>query len=199
MDFFADGVKIGEATKAPYCITWTNMSPCSYDLIAQATDDSGRVGYSLLSDVTIVSPSQPARLIQAYSRWRFRVDGQDLGAAWRLADYDDSDWQIAFGEFGNSSRSPTFIPWQLTTYFRREFDWQDSGAFTNLQTIFYARVGEGAVFYLNGVEIFRTRMPAGDIAFSTVPVSDAPPLVNPDAIELLRPGENVLAVEVHRF
>jgi hypothetical protein len=63
-------------------------------------------------------------------------------------------------------------------------------------------VEDGAVYYLNGSEIFRNRMPLGPVAFTTTTPSAAEPqpVSGPFilAITNLWPGGNVLAVEVHQ-
>jgi hypothetical protein len=54
------------------------------------------------------------------------------------------------------------------------------------------------VLYLNGQELWRRNMPAGNINFSTPQQFNgdlADPLIDPD---LLVEGRNVLAVELHR-
>lgn len=46
VEFFADGVKIGEAASAPYSVVWANPSPGIYHVTAVATDDQGGQGVS---------------------------------------------------------------------------------------------------------------------------------------------------------
>src|SRR5262249_45605074 len=61
---------------------------------------------------------------------------------------------------------------------------------------------DGAVVYLNGVEVHRTNMPAGNITFTTQASAAVNHAVTqgPFGISLanLVPGDNVLAVEVHQ-
>jgi hypothetical protein len=62
---------------------------------------------------------------------------------------------------------------------------------------------DGAVVYLNGQEIHRANMPAGDIGYSTSAVRNVGPgepvvLVDLPASSLVLGGPNVLAVEVHQ-
>jgi len=63
-------------------------------------------------------------------------------------------------------------------------------------------VEDGAVYYLNGREVFRNRMPAGPVSFNTTTPSASEPqaVTGPFllAITNLWPGENVLAVELHQ-
>ncbi len=87
-----------------------------------------------------------------------------------------------------------------TTYFRTKL--QVPADVDIVQPWIDALVDDGAIFYLNGAEILRIRMPAGAVTpatFASSAVGDATlspgNLVSPGA---LLPGENVLAVEVHQ-
>jgi hypothetical protein len=62
---------------------------------------------------------------------------------------------------------------------------------------------DGAVFYINGVEVYRTNMPAGPVAFNTVASSSWEPgdpaqgcRSNSLPATVLRPGTNIMAVQV---
>ncbi len=63
-------------------------------------------------------------------------------------------------------------------------------------------VDDGAVVYLNGQEVLRLGMPEGDIQYATLANRDVDEADFEGAFtissQLLRPGENVLAVEVHQ-
>jgi len=66
------------------------------------------------------------------------------------------------------------------------------------------RRDDGAVIYLNGVEVARTNMPTGAIAFGTRALSsvndaaDTTLYTIPISARLVE-GRNLLAVEVHQF
>lgn len=88
-----------------------------------------------------------------------------------------------------------------THYFRKSFMWEgDLGAELELDLEHF--VDDGAVFYLNGVEIHRHNMPGGAVDFATNASSDVEPDDFSSTIVLpgnaLVVGENVLAVEVHQ-
>ncbi len=145
-------------------------------------------------------------LVPITGAWRFNDTGIDLGSTWRDAAYDDSAWPSGGGLLAfNTGPLPGAINTTLAAghsayYFRRSFNF--SGATSNVTFEVRAIVDDGAVFYLNGVEIFRQNMPAGAIAYSTSalsPVGDAGyanPIIVPASA--LVPGVNVLAVEVHQ-
>jgi hypothetical protein len=196
VEVFADGAKIGEFTQPPYCLTWSNITACNHELTATATDNSGAVS-STFRAVTVISAGQFSYLIRTMSwPWLFHPVDPDLKEGWPAFDYDETGWQTGSGQFGNVS-SDTFISSLGTTVFRHHFDVRDPGAFTNLLINFQAYFGEGALFYLNGVEAFRINMPTGAVTLATAAITNGTPIDNPINPSLLRVGENVMAVEVH--
>jgi hypothetical protein len=89
-----------------------------------------------------------------------------------------------------------------TYYFRKSFEF--SGDVSNTQFVLDPIIDDGAVFYLNGVEIHRKNMADGPVHYDT-PASPAvvtPAFGVPVTLTLpagaLRQGTNVLAVEVHQ-
>jgi len=57
--FYAGKVQIGQATSAPYQITWTNAAAGNYPITAVATDVNGNTATSAAVDVT-VAPATPS-------------------------------------------------------------------------------------------------------------------------------------------
>jgi hypothetical protein len=101
----------------------------------------------------------------------------------------------------NDDLRRTMLPLGPSTYyFRNTFQFGDDPSRTALKLDL--AVDDGAVFYLNGSEVYRQNMPGGAIAYATPAASvvgDAPLLTGitlPTAS--LVPGTNVLAVEVHQ-
>ncbi|MEO9967239.1 MAG: glycosyl hydrolase family 18 protein [Reichenbachiella sp.] len=56
VEFYADGIKIGEDSSLPYSYSWSNVTIGSYSLTARATDNEGAIGISSSVNV-IVSDS----------------------------------------------------------------------------------------------------------------------------------------------
>ena len=88
----------------------------------------------------------------------------------------------------------------ITYYFRNTFQFGDDPTRTDLKLDL--AVDDGAVFYLNGQEVYRYNMPAGVVNYATLAASavSETPIENGimiPAANLLR-GTNVLAVEVHQ-
>jgi Lamin Tail Domain/CotH kinase protein len=138
--------------------------------------------------------------------WRYNDMGVDLGTAWQAPGYLDSGWSVGAGLLAfntgslPSATNTTLAPNRSTYYFRKSFNF--SGATSNVTLDVRAVVDDGAIYYLNGVEIFRQGMPAGPVTYSTSalsPVGNAGysnPILVP-ASSLVQ-GVNVLAVEVHQ-
>lgn len=145
-------------------------------------------------------------LVPITGAWRYEDTGTDLGTGWREPGYIDSTWSSGAGLLiFNTGALPappgtTLAANRTTYYFRTGFNF--SGATSNVTLDVRAVVDDGAVFYLNGTEIFRQNMPAGAMTYATSassPVGDASyanPIVVP-ASSLVQ-GANVLAVEVHQ-
>lgn len=158
-------------------------------------------------------------LIFQGSTWSFLDDGSDQGTAWRGAAFDDTSWQQGAAQLGygdgdevSTVRCRQSMPTGtacaaggpadkiITTYFRRAFQVRDPGSISGLKI--RLQVDDGAVIYLNGEEIERVNMPAGEIAFDTLAAGAATNengFANHNApANALVVGRNVLAVEVHQ-
>jgi hypothetical protein len=145
-------------------------------------------------------------LIALDGRWRYEDSGTDPGAGWVDRTFDDTGWSegpglFAFNTSGLSSPVGTVLGADRRTYyFRVRFPTPGPGP--NLSLDVRSLVKDGAVFYLNGVEVLRVNMPAGAVTSQTPALSPvrAPVFAAPVSIpgDLLVSGDNVLAVEVHR-
>jgi hypothetical protein len=153
-----------------------------------------------------------AVMIAAKSEWKFDDTGVDRGTAWRAAGFDDSAWASGPGELGYGETGlGTTLGWggvstnrHLTYYFRKQFQVSDPGRFTGFRL--GVRRDDGAVVYINGVEVFRTGLPAApaEITYTTRASSDVNGVNETTYFSTLLPvtalveGENTIAVEVHQ-
>ncbi len=145
-----------------------------------------------------------ATLVPAGSDWKYEASGADLGTAWRAAAYDDQAWpvgpaQMGYGDGDEATLIPKATPVHPCYYFRHTFHVADPAALSNV-TLWLLR-DDGAVVYLNGTEVARYSLPTGTVAYGTwATTATEYPWDLPVAIprDLLVPGENVLAVEVHQ-
>jgi len=91
---------------------------------------------------------------------------------------------------------------RITYYLRQTFNVANPAAF-NALSVRYIR-DDGAVIYLNGVEVVRSNMPTGTVSYTTLAVSaiggtdESAWLESPVDPSLLVSGPNVLAVEIHQ-
>ena len=138
--------------------------------------------------------------------WRYEQSGSPMPSEWKQPGFDHANWPAgpALLYVENSALpGPKNTPLQLgqlTYYFRSEFMFDGSldGAEVYLEHI----IDDGAVFYLNGLELHRFNMPQGAVAPDTLAASGigeaalVGPVTLPSAA--LVAGRNVLAVEVHQ-
>lgn len=148
-------------------------------------------------------------LIQMDASWKYHDGSADLGTDWRNPDYDDSAWKSGKALLGYDSGKKTWPEPGLMTritpnlssyYFRHAFDYD--GPLENARLLLDQIIDDAAVYYLNGVEVGRSKlMPGGEPAFATTARGVTNPSLQTDAFTIapgsLRAGRNVLAVSVH--
>ena len=142
-------------------------------------------------------------LIEVGAAWRYDDSNQPPPPGWRSLAFDDAPWAMGSAEFGfgEGDESTTIASGNLTYRFRHAFTVGSPQDLAGLEG--QLKRDDGAVVYLNGVEIFRSNMPDGPIGPSTRASSTASDDGNRfhefvARSQLLSPGENVLAVQVHQ-
>jgi hypothetical protein len=141
--------------------------------------------------------------------WLYRDTGVDQGTAWRQPLFNDSDWSLGIAQFGFGEGDEFFVLNQApngsplnTAYFRTVFQVGDAGSYSNL-TVQILR-DDGAIVYINGVEVFRSNMPTGAVNYATKArrnIDGADEFVLAQRVvpaQVLVSGNNVIAVEVHQ-
>lgn len=147
------------------------------------------------------------------SVWAYHDLGVDLGTDWRDPQYDDSVWPRGPALLGVEGSFSTFTnlhlrgialntPLQLTNgyarptyYFRARFE----NPFSSITNFYLTHViDDGAVFYLDGVEVARFRMPQGAIDYSTLSVAGGEGEYQTNGFYTIAPGVHTLAAEVHQ-
>jgi len=172
-----------------------------------------------IAPVTVAVPwfASPSPLLALTAPWRYNTSGTDLGTVWSATGYNDSTWlqgpapfdakrpmrtnvggiligtQTTLSNAANTAQIPTH-------YFRTHFNYSGSPSATLELNAF---VDDGAVYYLNGEEIFRVGLPAAPtaISYSTLAnrtTGDATNEFFHVCVDNLVNGDNVLAVEVHQ-
>jgi hypothetical protein len=172
------------------------------------------VGQSLNSNTASATTQSatppPPTLIAGGSTWKYLDNGSNQGVAWRAIAYNDTTWKSGAAQLGyGDGDEATIVGYggvkttkYITTYFRKTFTVADPTAIATLAMRIIR--DDGAVVYLNGIEIYRTNMPTGTISNTTLastPIGNAAEYtwygtsVNP---ALLVAGNNVVAVEIHQ-
>lgn len=138
------------------------------------------------------------------SSWKYEALGTDLSAeTWAARSYKkDTTWKFGnakfgYGETGLGTALDTTTGKRSTYYFRNTFKTTSSvSGFDSL--VFFAHVNDGAVIYINGTEVKRVNMPAGNVGYATLASSDQNKTVRFVVKNtLLANDTNTVAVELH--
>ncbi len=162
--------------------------------------------FVVTSILTAFVASAQTSLISTGAVWKYLDNGSDQATAWRAAGFDDSSWasgpaQLGYGD-GDEATTNSFGADTnnkfITTYYRKSFNVPNAASLTNI--LLRALRDDGAVVYLNGTEVLRDNMPAGQILFSTPAssnIEDSFAITNPSPSVLVS-GANTIAVEIHQ-
>lgn len=194
-------------------ITTTPMEPgVIYTITINGVADTSEAANTLLDYKANITAT--VMIMPVWVTWKYDNSGNDLGTNWYTLDFDDSGWQsglalIGYESSGFTANNPvnTQIPLTnyaglvVTTYYYRTtfvFPFKTEG----VKIAFMHAVDDGAIFYINGQEVYRVNMPAGPVnaytfATSGIDVSDY--TVSPFfEVTNLVSGRNLIAVEVHQ-
>jgi hypothetical protein len=165
-------------------------------------------GNEQASSTVTVNPVADPNLLAYGATWRWYYAEGGPTTGWQNDGYDDTTWATGPGELGYGdsderttiSTSPT--PRPLTAYFRTTVDIADPAAFTTVLADLVR--DDGAVLYINGIEVGRDNLPTGPITFSTpatriisTRTEERTPVRFTIPATAFRPGTNTIAVEVH--
>ena len=190
-------------------------SPSGGDTITSFAEPTGggpNPGSQGPTTVAVVTQTVRPLLNVTTSSWRYDNSGVDQGTAWRATNFVDAAWSSGVGLFGRETTpadypypfntaipSPSQAGGNVTVYYRAHFTWTNS--LTNFQLFATNFVDDGAVYYLNGVEVGRLRVSANPVLYTSFG-GDQP---NEGTAEILTfatnnlvTGDNVIAVEVHQ-
>ena len=157
---------------------------------------------------------QPTLLLPITQSWSYSTNNLD-GTGWQAKDYVETGWSnpspaLLYIETAIlPAPTNTALPQRpgngpmLTYYFRTTFNVANAAAVASLT--FSNLIDDGAIFYLNGVEIQRVAMAATPITYTSLAtrtVGEATVFdlfyLSGDWLTNLVTGSNVLAVEVHQ-
>jgi hypothetical protein len=147
-------------------------------------------------------------LVPSGSTWKYLANGSNQGTAWRAATFDDSAWLSGPAQFGyGDGDEATVVSYgpdpdnkYVTTYFRKTFNVPNPASFNSLNLSVLR--DDGAVVFLNGVEVWRNNMPATwgyqTLASADAGTTESTFIAAAVDVNRLVSGQNVLAVEIHQ-
>src|SRR5439155_14958517 len=171
-----------------------------------------RVGIAIFVTAA-VNAHADVQLLSLSGSWRYQQSNSLDGQNWQSPGYNDTNWPagnaLLYVETNTlvSPRNTLLTLGASTYYFRAHVNFPFEP--TNVLLTFSARIDDGAVFYLNGQEIQRVRMPAAPVPISYTNLATGPPpggdgttsdifsISGPGLSNLLK-GDNLIAVEVHQ-
>ncbi|MEO7393966.1 MAG: metallophosphoesterase family protein, partial [Chitinophagaceae bacterium] len=175
--------------------------------IHQAAANSSDISF----DMQLLGNPVPVNtiLIAYGSSWKYKDNGSNQGTNWRGTTFGDATWASGNAQLGYGDGDETKIVSYgtnagnkyITTYFRKTITIASTTQFTGY-TLNIKR-DDGAVVYINGIEVFRTNMPSGTITYTTKASSSAAddgntPQTKTLTLSQLKQGANVIAVEMHQ-
>jgi hypothetical protein len=141
--------------------------------------------------------------------WQANDAGSDLGTNWLGQTYDDTQagWESGNGLFGYTTTPGSYptIATPLATgaqtyYFRTHFQWTNDPR--NVAFVVSNYLSDGAVYYVNGAEVKRERMPSGAVSYATLATGTNSPVGAVDIFGfdggVLQSGDNIVEVETHQ-
>ena len=206
--FYGDGAVLGEDDTAPFQWDWASPAAGPHTAHVVAFWTGGGTEASVPVAFTVEPPL--STLVAAKAVWKYRAVNSAAPAGWTQREFDDTSWAagpapLGFGDGDEATIIPSGTPTSrpLTSYFRHVFVIDDPVAVSGL----VARLvrDDGALVWLNGVEVIRSNLPTtGTIGYSVLATGAGPSAIDnaeysfPLDAGMLVSGPNVLAVEVHQ-
>jgi secreted PhoX family phosphatase len=145
------------------------------------------------------------------SAWSYSDKGTDLGTTWKDVAYNqDSVWKSGAAPLGYGDPMNTFVSFGSnaankfpTTYFKKRFTVANLAALPDTIDL-SLMADDGAVVYLNGVEVARKNMPTGTVSYgtfasATIGGGDETAFTVYKLLKTsLVQGANYIAVEIHQ-
>ncbi|WP_316668368.1 fibrinogen-like YCDxxxxGGGW domain-containing protein [uncultured Propionibacterium sp.] len=178
----------------------------------RAVDDNGNISASsavVTASSTGASDDSNPVLLEDTGTWSYLSSATVPADDWAGSGYDDSGWSTGSAPmgYGDSALNTTITPAPaakrpITTYFRSSFTVNDASATGGVSVSYVA--DDGAVVYINGVEVGRTRIDAGAVKSDTranaivrTSAARADRSVVTVPASALVDGKNTIAVETH--
>ena len=170
-----------------------------------ASNTSGGIGFSQYGNdnenmqAVITDLQLPVlNVFSMSSTWSYNNPNSDQGTGWRTLVNPTVNWVSATGSFGYGNTETVTIPPAVTNYFLKNVNITTPGLYSTFD--FSLTYNDGAVIYVNGVEVQRVNMPAGIITYNTLSISAVTFYNQQFSIpsSFFTAGTNVIAVEIHQ-
>ncbi|MBC7851606.1 MAG: metallophosphoesterase family protein [Chitinophagaceae bacterium] len=171
---------------------------------------SSDLGFNMqISGGALENPS--ALLINHTDVWKYLDNGTDQGTLWTAAAFNDASWssgpgKLGFGDDGESTVigfGPDAANKYPTTYFRKTFTVTNPAQYQSF--VLNLIRDDGAIIYVNGVEVARNNMPAGAVTYQTYATAvveegteEATAVSISIPVGYFIDGVNTIAVEIHQ-
>lgn len=152
--------------------------------------------YYLFSQVAVVSTG---------SNWSYFDNGSLDNTLWKENSYNFNSWPVSKSEFGyGDGDEATIVGFggnlsnkYITYYFKKEINFGSS-----IPLNCEIKIDDGAIVYLNGVEVYRNGLPGGIINYNTLALGGVDENgwnIFTIPSYLVQQGSNILSVEIHQI
>lgn len=156
-----------------------------------------------------INPALSSYVVTKDSEWKYLDNGTSLdGTNWNTLAFDNQTWSQGIAPLGYGDPMNTVVSFgpdsgnkHITTYYSKDITIDLATLTDNIQ--FGLRRDDGAIVYINGVELYRDNMPAGAVTYltnSSAIIDGANEKLFYTAVfskTIFQDGVNRISVEVH--
>lgn len=168
-EVLVDGTQVAALTGTFHQLT--GLAPTTtYQVQVRAVDASGKrsAPTAALPVTTTAAAPGPVRVVDFGATWRYRNVGTAPTADWVQIGYDDRAWLEGPAVLGReeTTQATVLTPGSGVRWFRRAFTVPAATAVTGMRVELVA--DDGALVFVNGVEVVRDNLPAGTVTTATL-------------------------------
>lgn len=157
--------------------------------------------------IAVASVRHWEALVNASDTWSYFEGNSPVPGNWNTLAFNDSNWKTGQGGLGyGDGDDATTVEQANSLFLRKKFEVSKLSSIEEL--LFYIDYDDGFIAYLNGVEIARSLMAGDPPAYDALSIDQheaemyqggMPDKFLPEASwkQVLKEGENVLAIQVH--
>jgi Bacterial Ig domain len=215
VEFYDNGVLRATDTTSPYAAAlMVDFTVGTHQITARAFDGAGLSTLSAPITVNVTNPPARTAVLTNRADWRYEAPAADI-TDWYTSSFVDSGWAVGPAKFGFGGDGETTLlartnmtsgATNVAFYFRKQVDLTGQLASFGGIDLWLLR-DDGAVVYVNGVEVYRNKMadpvPVPFNALATgaaIGGNDENTFLTPTNLptSLFVNGMNTIAVEVHQ-